>query len=63
MSLLTMLVLLATFATIASLASGVVSMAYDGGVAHRSSAQWMVWRVVFQATAVVMILAALSDWQ
>lgn len=62
MSLLTMLILVAALATIVSLASGVVSMAHDGEVAHRSSAKWMVWRVVFQAAAVVMILLALSGW-
>ncbi|HSN39402.1 MAG TPA: HIG1 domain-containing protein [Burkholderiales bacterium] len=62
MNLLTMLVLVATFATIASLATGVVSMAYDDGIAHRSSAQWMVWRVVLQAAAIAMILLALADW-
>ena len=62
MSLLTMLILVATMATIVSLVSGVASMAHDGAIAHRSSAEWMVWRVVFQAAAVVMILLALSGW-
>lgn len=62
MDLLTILILLATFATIVSLASGVTSMAYGGEVAHRKSAEWMVWRVAFQALAFVLILFALSGW-
>ncbi len=62
MSLLTMLVLAATFGTIVSLVSGVASIAHDGDIAHRSSAEWMVWRVAFQAAAVAMILLALSGW-
>jgi len=63
MDYLTGLVLLAAFATVASLASGITSMAYDGEVAHRSSAQWMMWRVGSQALAFVLILLALSGWQ
>ena len=62
MNLLTMLVLVATLATIASFISGIVSMAHDGEVAHRNGAEWMGWRVAFQAAAVVMILLALSGW-
>ncbi|MFN7087972.1 MAG: twin transmembrane helix small protein [Burkholderiales bacterium] len=62
MNLLTMLVLVATLATIASFISGIVSMTHDSEVAHRNSAEWMGWRVAFQAAAVVMILLALSGW-
>ncbi len=62
MNLLTMLVLLATVATIASLVTGVTAMAHDGEVAHRNSAQWMIWRVVFQTAAIMMVLLALSGW-
>jgi len=43
----TMLVFAAVLATLVSLTSGIASMAQDGEVAHHTSAQWMVWRVVF----------------
>ncbi|MBI3067479.1 MAG: twin transmembrane helix small protein [Betaproteobacteria bacterium] len=59
MSILTLLVLLAVLATIASLTLGITSMAHDGEVAHRNSAQWMVARVTFQAAAFLLILLAL----
>lgn len=59
MNILTLLVFVAMLATLASLASGIASMAYDGEVGHQSSAQWMVWRVVFQAAAFLLILLAL----
>jgi len=59
MNILVLLVFVAVLATLVSLASGIASMAYDGEVGHRSSAQWMVWRVVFQATAFLIILLAL----
>ncbi len=63
MTFLTTMVLLATFATVASLASGIVSMAQDGEVAHRNSAQWMVWRVALQGLAFVLVLLAISGWE
>jgi hypothetical protein len=44
---------------LASLASGIYSMAHDGEVAHLRSAQWMVWRVVLQGAAFLLILFAL----
>jgi len=47
MDFLTMLVFAAVLATLVSLTSGIASMAQDGEVAHHTSAQWMVWRVVF----------------
>jgi len=59
MSPIKWVVLAAGLAVLASLVSGVVSMAHDGEVAHQSSAQWMVWRVVFQAAAFLLILFAL----
>jgi hypothetical protein len=34
-------------------------MARNGEVAHQSSAQWMVWRVVFQAAAFLLMVFAL----
>jgi hypothetical protein len=63
MQIFTLLVMAAMVATVASLATGIVSMACDGEVGHQSSAQWMGWRVVFQAAAFLMILLALTEWQ
>ena len=59
MNMLTLLVVVAVVATIVSLASGISSMAFDDEVGHRTSAEWMIWRVVFQAAAFVLILLAL----
>jgi len=59
MSALTVFVLLAAMAVVAAFASGIVSMAHDGEVAHQSSAEWVVWRVVFQAAVFVLIMFAI----
>ena len=59
MNMLTLLVVVAVVATIVSLASGISSMSFDDEVGHRTSAEWMTWRVVFQAAAFVLILLAL----
>ena len=59
MNMPTLLVVVAVVATIVSLASGISSMAFDDEVGHRTSAEWMTWRVVFQAAAFVLILLAL----
>ena len=59
MSALTVLVLIAAAATMFSLASGVSAMAHHGEVGHLKSEQWMIRRVVFQAAAVLAILAAI----
>ena len=53
------LVLAAGLAVLGSLASGIYAMAHDGEVAHQSSAQWMVWRVVLQGAAFMLIVFAL----
>lgn len=58
MSPLSWLVLVAALLVLVSLASGVASMARDGEVAHQTSAQWMVWRVVFQAAAFLLMVFA-----
>lgn len=58
MTVFTVLVFLAALATMFALASGVTAMAHHGDIGHRSSEQWMMWRVVFQAVAVLVILAA-----
>jgi hypothetical protein len=59
MTVFTILVFLAALATVVSLASGITAMAHHGDIGHRSSEQWMMWRVVFQAAAVLVILAAI----
>ena len=59
MSILTLLILLAAAATVVSLVSGISAMAQGGEVAHRNSAQRMMWRVVFQAAALVLMILAL----
>jgi ABC-type Na+ efflux pump permease subunit len=59
MSPVALLVFVAALAVLASLASGIASMVHDGEIAHQTSAEWMVWRVVFQAAAVLIIVFAL----
>ena len=59
MSILTLLILLAAAATVVSLVSGISAMAQGGEVRHLNSAQWMVWRVVFQAAALLLMIVAL----
>lgn len=56
---LTVLVLVAALGTAGALASGIASMAYDGEIGHKSSAEWMVWRVGLQGAAFLIILLAL----
>lgn len=63
MTFLTMMVFLATLAVVASLATGIVSMAKNGEIAHRKSEQWMVWRVALQGLAFVLIMLAVSGWE
>lgn len=61
MVILTSLVFMAVLATLASLASGIAAMAHGGEIGHQSSAQWMVWRVLFQAAAFLIVLLALFE--
>jgi hypothetical protein len=44
--------------TIVSFVSGVGAMLRHGQTGHRSSAEWMMWRVMFQAAVFGTILAA-----
>lgn len=60
MSALTVLMLLAVAGAVFSLVAGVTAMAHDGVVAHNDSVHWMLWRVVFQAAALVLILLMLG---
>ena len=59
MSMMTALILAAMVATIASLVAGITSMATDSEVGRLRSAQWMNWRVGFQALALLLIILAL----
>ncbi len=59
MTFFNFMVVAAVFATVIALVSGVWSMAVNGEVGHRTSGQWMVRRVAFQATAVALVLVAL----
>ena len=59
MNMLTLFVVVAAVAVIVSLASGIVAMVHNGEVGHRTSAEWMTWRVALQAAAFVLILLAL----
>ncbi len=58
MSLMTLLVVVALLCVIGSLAFGVAAMTQHGEVGHRTSAQWMTMRVVFQGVALALILLA-----
>lgn len=60
MNMFTVFVLLAAAAAVYSLMSGISAMATNAEVGHQSSAQWMTWRVLFQALAIVMMLFAVS---
>jgi fatty acid desaturase len=59
MNMFTLFVLLAVAATIYSVVCGISSMAVGHDIGHRSSAQWMNLRVVFQGIALILILLAL----
>jgi hypothetical protein len=59
MNMFTLFILAAVLAAVVSLISGISSMAVGHDVGHRSSAQWMTLRVVFQGAALVLILLAL----
>lgn len=59
MNILTLLVAVAVLATLYSMAAGIISMAAGHEVGHRTSEQWMVWRVVAQGSALLLILLML----
>ena len=62
MNIITLVVILAVVATVISLTSGIAAMARDGEIGHQSSAQWMGWRVLFQAVALILVLVPHSAW-
>jgi hypothetical protein len=59
MNMLTLFIVIAAAAAVYSLISGITAMSHDGEVGHRTSAEWMTWRVVFQGAAIVLILLAM----
>ena len=59
MNMLTLFVVVAAAAVIVSLASGLSAMVHNGEVGHRTSAEWMSWRVGFQAAAFALIVLAM----
>jgi hypothetical protein len=59
MSILTAAIVVALLATIYSLVLGVSSMVKGGEVGHHTSQQWMIFRVGFQALAVVLLIIAM----
>lgn len=60
MNVFAALALLAALAAVISLISGITAMVSNGEVAHRSSAEWMNWRVAFQAIALVCVAVAIT---
>lgn len=61
MNILTLLLIAALVGVVGSLVMGITAMAGDGQVGHRTSAQWMTMRVVFQAIALALLLLALVN--
>lgn len=51
--------IVAGLGAVAALICGITSMAYDGEVAHHSSAEWMSLRVALQAAAFLFIVLAI----
>ena len=58
MSLMTIAIVVTVLATIYSLIGGVAAMVAGGEAGHRSSEQWMIRRVAFQALAVLLLVIA-----
>jgi len=61
MNIMTLLLLAALLGVVGSLAMGLTAMVTNGAVGHRTSAQWMTMRVVFQALALALILLTLLN--
>ena len=59
MDLLQVFVILAMLAVVGTLILGISAMTTGGEVGHRSSVEWMTWRVGLQAGVVLIILLAL----
>lgn len=62
MSLMTIAIVVAVLATIYSLVGGMSAMVAGGEAGHRTSEQWMIRRVAFQALAVaLLVISALQS--
>lgn len=59
MSIFGVLALIAALAAVISLGSGIIAMASDGEVEHRTSQTWMGLRVAFQAAALILIVVSM----
>lgn len=59
MNIMTLLIVAAFLGVVGSLVMGIAAMAKDGSIAHRTSAQWMTMRVVFQGAALALLVLAL----
>lgn len=60
MTILAAMALVAMLATVACLVFGVAAMVSDEQVEHHGNAEWMVWRISFQALAFILVLMALA---
>jgi hypothetical protein len=58
MTLMTIAIILTVLATVYSLIGGVAAMVSGGEAGHRTSEQWMIRRVGFQALAVTLLVIA-----
>lgn len=61
MSFLTLAVVVAVALVVYSLIGGMTSMVAKGEAGHRTSEQWMIRRVAFQALAVILLLLAVMQ--
>ena len=59
MNVFAVLAVIAAFGAVIALVSGIHAMAHGGVLEQQRSAEWMNWRVVFQAIAFVCSVLAL----
>ena len=60
MDMIAGLAVAAALGAVVALISGIVAMARNGEVAHLKSEQWMGWRVVWQAVALLFVVLGLA---
>ena len=61
MNVMTLLMMAAFLGVVGSLVMGIAAMVTDGVVVHRTSAQWMTMRVVFQGLALALVVMTLFN--
>ena len=59
MNMITGFAIAAAVGAIVALVAGIGAMARNGEVAHLTSTQWMSWRVIWQAIALLFVLIGL----